>query len=147
MFSRLLNQRKFVILGRFHLLRISSHFQKLMMGLNGKSELTPITAEDVRKRLEKVYPELTKKDSIINYIEKKDIIVPSMMAKKKGAVPMSSLFFSVRNEKLEPRHSAIPVFLMLMWDVFFILMSQALIIFSFSSFGVLHPIHVSHVHR
>lgn len=38
---------------------------------------------------------------------------------------MSSPFFRVRNEKLEPRHSAIPVFLMLIWDVFFTLMSQA----------------------
>ncbi len=37
-------------------------------------------------------------------------------------------FFSVRNEKLESRYSAIPVFLMLMWDVFFVLMSQPVLI-------------------
>ena len=37
---------------------------------------------------------------------------------------MSSSLFRVRNEKLEPRHSAIPVFLMLIWDSVFTLMSQ-----------------------
>ena len=43
---------------------------------------------------------------------------------------MLSSFFRVCNEKLEPRHSAIPVFLMLMWDVFFVLMSQPLLTIS-----------------
>lgn len=71
-------------------------------GIERTKETKAITAEDVRKRLEKVYPELTKRDSIINYIEKKDIIVPSMMAKKKGAQvePMSNIGSLLLKQKI-----------------------------------------------
>lgn len=69
-------------------------------GISSTKEQRPINQEDVRKRLEKVYPELTKKDSTINLIEKKNIIVPSMMAKKKGATPMSNIGVLLMENKI-----------------------------------------------
>ena len=49
------------------------------------------------------------------------------MKKRLGQNTLFS-FFSVRNEKPEPRHRAIPVFLMLIGEVVFIRMSQPLFI-------------------
>ena len=54
-------------------------------------------------------------------------------------------FFSVRNEKPEPRHRAIPVFLMLIGAVVFTRMSQPLFLRFFSCAHV--PINNEHKER
>lgn len=70
--------------------------EELTNGIVKKGKATPINDEDVRKRLEQDYPELIKSHSSIICIPKKNILVPSIIAKKKGAEPLSnngSLFY------------------------------------------------------
>lgn len=50
-----------------------------------------ITAEHVRQRLEKDFPELVKDYTEIVYIENKNILVPIMKAKKKGNIEMDEV--------------------------------------------------------
>lgn len=54
---------------------------------NGEQVRKPITAEELRKRMEKVYPELVSSHTELLFIEKKGVsyIVPTIKAKKKGA--------------------------------------------------------------
>ncbi|KZE68020.1 hypothetical protein AWM68_17780 [Fictibacillus phosphorivorans] len=47
-------------------------------------EYKPISENDLRKKLEEDYPELVANFTSLVYIEKKDIVVPVLQAKKKG---------------------------------------------------------------
>lgn len=47
-------------------------------------ERVPLTGEMLRKRMEKDFPELVKNHTEIIFISKKNIVVPTMRAKKKG---------------------------------------------------------------
>lgn len=55
------------------------------------TERVKITAEDVRKRLEKDFPELVKDFTEIVFLEKKNILVPTMKAKKKGSYVLNEV--------------------------------------------------------
>lgn len=59
--------------------------------MNSKKERTPVTAEILRKRMEKDYPELVKSHTEMLFIEKKGAtyVVPTIKAKKKGAETVS----------------------------------------------------------
>ncbi|RKJ73744.1 hypothetical protein D7X33_20210 [Butyricicoccus sp. 1XD8-22] len=59
---------------------------------NGSEERKPVTAEDLRKRMEKEHPELVSSHTELLFIEKKgaSYIVPTIKAKKKGAEPVSN---------------------------------------------------------
>ena len=60
--------------------------------LNGKGERTPVTAEILRKRMEKEYPELVASHTEMLFLQKKEAsyVVPTLKAKKKGAVSLDT---------------------------------------------------------
>lgn len=70
---------------------ITSYFtpEELAEGLlvkkkDDETERKPLTEELLRKRMEKDFPELVKEFTEIIYLKEKNIIVPTMKAKKKG---------------------------------------------------------------
>ncbi|EST55759.1 hypothetical protein T458_05370 [Brevibacillus panacihumi W25] len=52
---------------------------------NEEEELRPITADDIRKRLEQDFAELTEELTHMSWIKEKNLIVPILQARKKGA--------------------------------------------------------------
>lgn len=71
-------------------IEITSYFspEELAEGIlvkkDGESVRKPLEAEMLRKRMEKDFPELVKQHTEIIFIKNKNIIVPTMRAKKKG---------------------------------------------------------------
>jgi hypothetical protein len=75
-------------------------------------EYKPISENDLRKKLEDDYPELVANFTSLVYIEKKDIIVPVLQAKKKGnndciiesSRILEDSFYTTANKKKIPFH-------------------------------------------
>ncbi|MCM3317950.1 Mov34/MPN/PAD-1 family protein [Rummeliibacillus stabekisii] len=72
------------------------------------TERINITAEHVRKRLEKDFPELVKDYTEIVYIEKKNLIVPTMKAKKKGNIDVMNEVLPSNDDSTSFRLNKIP---------------------------------------
>lgn len=68
-----------------------------------EDKLATLTLEDVRKKLEKDYPELSKQRTKMDWDEKKNIIVPIVTGGKKGAYLINGTrgFFSTSKELIE----------------------------------------------
>ena len=73
---------------------------------DGEIEYKPISEEQLRKKLEKDFPILVPKYTTLVYVEKQDVVIPIMQAKKNGS--MDNKEFSFEDSSLKHQKKKIP---------------------------------------